>query len=68
VGDGHDLVGSQDIADRLGWSNAEYVHAVAQRDPSFPEPFKVLGRSRIWSWSDVREWAVKTGRRPVSEG
>ena len=57
-----DLVGSQEIADRLGWSNPQYVHAVADRDPTFPRPFATLGRSYIWSWTDVRTWAEATGR------
>lgn len=63
-----DLVGSQEIAERLGWANAEQVHNARRRDPSFPKPFKELGAAIIWSWTDVEEWARNTGRLPPGRG
>lgn len=60
-----DLVGSQEICERLGWAHPEQVHNARRRDPSFPQPFATLGACIIWSWTDVREWAVRTGRLSV---
>jgi predicted DNA-binding transcriptional regulator AlpA len=59
-----DLVGSQEIAERLGWKNPESVHNARRRDPTFPKPFAKLGAAIIWSWSDIEAWAQRTGRLP----
>lgn len=57
-----DLVGTQEIADRLGLSHSESVHNLRRRHPDFPKPFAELGAAMIWSWTDVKEWAISTGR------
>jgi predicted DNA-binding transcriptional regulator AlpA len=57
-----ELVDSRTIAERLGLAHPESVHTLRYRDPSFPEPVQRVGQSFAWRWSDVRKWAVKTGR------
>jgi predicted DNA-binding transcriptional regulator AlpA len=59
-----DLVGTQEIADRLGVSHRETVHAWIRRHADFPAPFGRVGNVSIWSWSDVEAWARRTGRLP----
>jgi hypothetical protein len=62
-----DLVGTQEIADRLGLGHRQSVLSWVRRHPDFPEPFAQLGAVRIWSWTDVEEWARRTGRLPADE-
>ena len=57
-----DLVGTQEIADRLGMAFRESVNTLMRRHADFPEPFARVGAVRIWSWTDVEAWARKTGR------
>jgi hypothetical protein len=56
-----DLVDSQQIADRLHVERRT-VNNWRAKAIGFPEP--VLRRQRLlmWSWPQVREWAVRTGR------
>lgn len=65
---GADLVGSREIADRLGLAHSESVHAWRQRYPDFPAPIARLGVGYVWSWPEVRDWALTTGRDIPSEG
>ena len=51
-----DLVGTQEIADRLGLSHSESVHNLRRRHADFPKPFAELGAAMIWSWT--RGYAV----------
>ena len=60
--DVNDLVGSAEIADRLGLSHSQSVHTLRRRYPDFPEPVAVLTRTHVWSWPDVAAWAVAHGR------
>ena len=57
-----DLVDSVVIAERLGLSHSQNVHNFSRRYPDFPQPVTVLSRVRIWSWPDIKAWAVATGR------
>lgn len=61
-----ELVGSREIAERLGLLRAQAVHYLWRRDPTFPEPVygatEGMGGMRVWYWPDVRRWAVRTGR------
>jgi hypothetical protein len=57
-----DLVGTQEIADRLGLSYRESVNTLLRRHADFPQPFARVGAVRIWSWTDVEAWARRTGR------
>jgi hypothetical protein len=57
-----DLVGSAEIADRLGIAHADTVLSWRRRYPDFPEPVAKLRQALIWRWSDVEAWAKATGR------
>jgi len=57
-----DLVGTTEIAQRLGLSQAENVHTWRHRHPDFPSPIATIGRTMIWAWPDVQRWARATGR------
>jgi predicted DNA-binding transcriptional regulator AlpA len=67
-GDLPELVGTREIAERLGLAHPESVHAWRRRHPDFPEPVARLGIGLVWLWAEVREWASKTGRPIVSKG
>lgn len=61
-----DLVGASEIARRLGLAHSTTVHGWRRRyrsssDP-FPEPVTKVAGAYLWSWSDVREWCVRTGK------
>lgn len=64
------LVGSNEIAQRLGFHHPQLVHHYKNHDPAFPHPVVVLGRDRasthIWYWPDVERWAIRRGRLPKS--
>jgi len=57
-----ELVGSREIAERLGSDRATYVHDLKRRHPDFPKPVAELSAGKVWAWSDVAAWARKTGR------
>ena len=68
-----DLVGSQEIADRLGVRFVQRVHLMRTEDPEFPAAVFVSGNGRwakrLWSWPDVWRWAKGSGRSfPVDLG
>jgi predicted DNA-binding transcriptional regulator AlpA len=58
-----ELVIATDIAKRLGIS-AQRVYVLAAGH-GFPKPIGTLGRSAVWRWSSVAQWARETGRLPV---
>jgi hypothetical protein len=62
--DVNDLVGAQEIADRLGVSRSQVVHEWRRRGIGFPEPVVTLSMGLLWSWPDVEGWARATGRLP----
>lgn len=57
-----DLVNSAQIAERLGVRHRESVVKWRHRHPDFPAPVVEQGKVMLWSWTAVREWAVRTGR------
>lgn len=61
-----DLVGTAEIADRLGVAMPEVVHSWRYRyretDHPFPEPVAKLRQALVWAWPDVEKWARYTGR------
>lgn len=59
----HDPVGLSDIAELLNVTRTT-VNRYAERD-DFPAPAKI-SRGRVWSRSEVAEWAKKT--LPLAEG
>jgi hypothetical protein len=56
------LVGSHEIAKRLGLAQAESVHTWRRRYADFPAPVASLSIGYVWSWPDVEKWAHRTGR------
>lgn len=60
--DPSDLVGAAEIAERLGLSHVQSVHAWRRRYGDFPAPVAELSMGLVWTWSEVREWAVRSGR------
>lgn len=65
------LVGTAEIAERLGLAHAETVHNWRVRYADFPQPVAKLSRIHVWVWSDVERWARNTGHltaRETSDG
>ena len=60
-----DMVGTAEIAERLGLAQTQTVHLWRRRYPDFPEPVAQLRQAMIWSWADVERWAKNTGRLPT---
>lgn len=56
------LVGAEEIAERLGLSRYQRVHELRQRDPAFPAPVVQLKRTMVFYWPDVARWAKSAGR------
>lgn len=56
------LVGTAEIAQRLGIKHAETIHNWRRRYPDFPQPVVVLKQAMVWNWPDVARWAKATGR------
>jgi hypothetical protein len=56
------LVGAEEIAERLGLRRYQRVHELRRRHPDFPEPVVRLKRTMVWNWPDVERWARRTGR------
>ncbi len=56
------LVGSHEIAERLGLGSAEAVYSWRRRHADFPAPIARLRIGYVWNWPDVEKWARKTGR------
>lgn len=56
------LVDAQGIADRLDLSHRQNVDNFRRRDPDFPKPLGMWGRTRLWDWTEVEAWARQTGR------
>jgi hypothetical protein len=59
-----DLVGTSEIAERLGLAYPETVHSWRRRYPDFPKPLTRIGPAYVWRWEDVEAWAKQTGRLP----
>jgi predicted DNA-binding transcriptional regulator AlpA len=56
------LVGTTEIAARLGVQRPQVVHDWRRRHPEFPKPVAVVSRVGLWFWPDVEKWARATGR------
>ena len=63
------LVGSYDIAERLGLRHSEHIHYFVRSDESFPQPVATIGgpklKTQVWYWPDVERWARRNGRLPA---
>ena len=62
-----ELVGTGEIATRLGLAHAESVHTWRKRYPDFPASIARLGIGYVWLWPEVEAWARITGRQ-VNDG
>lgn len=58
------LVGTAEIAERLGLTDPRTVHSWRRRYPDFPPPVATLKTALVWAWPDVERWARTTGRLP----
>jgi hypothetical protein len=58
-----DLVGTREIADRLGLIHAESVHTWRHRYADFPEPAAHLRIGYVWLWAEIEAWASHKGRK-----
>ena len=56
------LVGTAEIAKRLGLAESRTVHSWTRRYDDFPKPVVKLERAMVWYWPEVEEWAQQTGR------
>ena len=63
-----DLIGSAEIAHRLGAKRPELIHDWRRRHPDFPQPVAWLRIGLVWAWPDVERWAKSTGRLPETRG
>ena len=59
------LVGTVEIARRLGVRDHNVVNTWRRRHADFPEPLTDGHHGRVWAWPDVEAWALRTGRRIV---
>lgn len=57
-----DLVGTCEIAKRIGCAFPNIVHQWRRRHKDFPKPIATLSMGNIWDWKEVEDWAVKTKR------
>ena len=57
-----DLVGTHEIAVRLGVRRPQVVHDWRRRHSDFPVPLTRISGVWVWSWRDVEVWALRTGR------
>lgn len=55
------LVGAEEIAERLGLARYQHVHQLRSRNDDFPAPIVTLKRAMLWHWPDVARWAKKHG-------
>lgn len=60
--DVNELVGTGEIAERLGLARPETVHNWRNRYADFPKPIARISHTHVWAWSDVERWARATGR------
>src|SRR5262249_16006897 len=60
--DADELVGTAEIAERLGVARAQTVHTWRLRYEDFPEPVAHLKQALVWYWPDVERWARANGR------
>ena len=57
-----DLVGTVEIAERLGVKRPGVIHDWRRRYEDFPQPVTTLSNVLVWLWPDVAAWARRTGR------
>jgi|SanBayMetagenome_1026888.scaffolds.fasta_scaffold00004_99 hypothetical protein len=50
------IVGANEIADRLQRAHSTIVHQWRMRNIGFPEPCLVLSAGLFWEWDKVEAW------------
>jgi predicted DNA-binding transcriptional regulator AlpA len=58
------LIGTAEVADRLGIAQPQTIHLWRRRYSDFPEPVASLSAGLVWYWPDVEAWAQATDRLP----
>ena len=56
------LVGTTEIAKRLGVKRPHLIHDWRRRYSDFPKPLARVSGVVLWDWRDVERWAKRTGR------
>ena len=59
--DGDELVGAAEVASRLGLKRSRQVLDLRLHRFGFPSPVARTGRSLVWSWPQVANWAETEG-------
>jgi predicted DNA-binding transcriptional regulator AlpA len=57
------LVGTHEIAERLGFARGQLVHDWRKRYDDFPEPVARLQAGLVWDYADIERWLATTRRR-----
>lgn len=57
-----ELVGTADIAHRLGVKRHQVIHDWIRRYSNFPAPVAEISGVKVFAWPDVEKWAKATGR------
>jgi predicted DNA-binding transcriptional regulator AlpA len=56
------LVGANEIAERLNVKRPQVVHDWRRRHAEFPAPVIERSKTLLWLWPEVEAWAERTGR------
>ena len=56
-----DLVGTPDVAERLGISRQRVAQLVAEPG-RFPTPVTTVRGTHVWRWGDIADWSASGGR------
>jgi predicted DNA-binding transcriptional regulator AlpA len=65
--EGHEIVDAREVAERLGMKNARSVLDLRIHRLGFPPPVGRVGRTLVWSWSQVALWADESATQPGPE-
>lgn len=57
------LVGSADIACRVGLKQLRVLNEWLRCHPDFPKPLEIVSGVLMLDWPDNERWVQKTGRR-----
>lgn len=60
-----DLIDARAVADLLGLSHPNSVSTYQHRYPDMPRPVVDLGegRCKLWLFTEVTDWGLRTGRK-----
>ena len=56
------MVGTAEIAQRLGVKRPQVVHDWRRRYSDFPAPVARLSQVWVWYWPEVERWGTAHGR------